>query len=87
MDDKDTTYSPGSDSDTEQLQDAPSQSPALDDPDIDQSAVKVLPGTGLSTGLREVLQAGAGVPWGDVGLLALWAVVAGALAAKTFRWE
>jgi len=46
MDDKDTTYSPGSDSDTEQLQDAPSQSPALDDPDIDQSAVKVLPGTG-----------------------------------------
>jgi ABC-2 type transport system permease protein len=52
-----------------------------------QAFAKVLPGTGLSTGLREVLQHGAGVPWGDVGLLALWAVVAGVLAARTFRWE
>jgi ABC-2 type transport system permease protein len=52
-----------------------------------QGFAKVLPGTGLATGLRRVLEAGAGVPWGDVGLLALWAVVAGALAARTFRWE
>ena len=46
MSDKDTTYSPGSDTDTSELQDSPQSSPALDDPDIDQSAVKVLPGTG-----------------------------------------
>ena len=32
-------------------------------------------------------EAGAGMPWGDLGLLALWAVVAGVLAARTFRWE
>lgn len=43
---KDKRYSPGSDTDTDALQDDPSGSPALDDPEIDQSAVKVLPGTG-----------------------------------------
>jgi hypothetical protein len=43
---KDTNYSPASDTDTDALQDAPAASPALDDPDIDESAVKVLPGTG-----------------------------------------
>ncbi|MCU1439503.1 MAG: hypothetical protein JWP85_500 [Rhodoglobus sp.] len=43
---KDTNYSPASDTDTDRLQDAPAASPALDDPDIDESAVKVLPGTG-----------------------------------------
>jgi hypothetical protein len=43
---KDTTYSPGSDTDTQRLQDDAPSSPALDDPDIDESAVKVLPGTG-----------------------------------------
>jgi ABC-2 type transport system permease protein len=52
-----------------------------------QGFAKVLPGTALSTGLRRVLEAGAGVPWGDLGLLALWAVIAGVLAARTFRWE
>jgi ABC-2 type transport system permease protein len=52
-----------------------------------QGFAKVLPGTGLATGLRRVLEAGAGMPWGDLGLLAIWAVVAGALAARTFRWE
>jgi ABC-2 type transport system permease protein len=52
-----------------------------------QGFAKVLPGTGLATGLRRVLEAGAGIPWGDLGLLALWALVAGALAARTFRWE
>lgn len=45
-DPKDVTYSPGSDSDTDELQDDPHGSPALDDPDIDAGAVKVLPGTG-----------------------------------------
>jgi hypothetical protein len=43
---KDKSYSPGSDTDTEQLQDDAVDSPAFDDPDIDQDAVKVLPGTG-----------------------------------------
>jgi ABC-2 type transport system permease protein len=52
-----------------------------------QGFAKVLPGTALSTGLRRVLEAGAGMPWGDLGLLALWAVIAGVLAARTFRWE
>ena len=52
-----------------------------------QGFAKVLPGTALATGLRRVLEAGAGMPWGDLGLLALWAVLAGILAARTFRWE
>ena len=52
-----------------------------------QGFAKALPGTALSTGLRRVLEAGAGMPWGDLGLLALWAVIAGVLAARTFRWE
>jgi hypothetical protein len=43
---KDKRYSPASDTDTDELQHDPAGSPALDDPDIDQSAVKVLPGTG-----------------------------------------
>jgi hypothetical protein len=45
-DPKDMAYSPGSDTDTDELQDEPQESPALDDPDIDADAVKVLPGTG-----------------------------------------
>lgn len=44
--DKDTIYSPGSDTSTQRLQDDPLDSPALADPDIDQDAIKVLPGTG-----------------------------------------
>lgn len=43
---KDTIYSPGSDTSTQRLQDDASDSPALADPDIDQEAIKVLPGTG-----------------------------------------
>ena len=43
---KDTDYSPSSDRDVEALQDDQAGSPALDDPDIDRSKVKVLPGTG-----------------------------------------
>jgi hypothetical protein len=41
---KDTNYSPGSDTDTERLQDQ--HSPALHDEEIDDEAVKTLPGTG-----------------------------------------
>lgn len=43
---KDTSYSPGSDTDTERLQGDQSTSPALADADVDESAVKTLPGTG-----------------------------------------
>ena len=39
-----------------------------------QGFAKVLPGTALATGLRRVLEAGASMPWGDLGLLALWAL-------------
>ena len=46
MSEKDTNESPSSERTTEELQDAAGESPALDDPDIDQSAVKALPGTG-----------------------------------------
>jgi ABC-2 type transport system permease protein len=52
-----------------------------------QGFAKLLPGTALSTGLRRVLEAGQSMPWGDLGLLAIWAVIAGVLAARWFRWE
>ena len=42
---KDTNNSPGSDETTDELQDQ-NDSPAFDDPEIDQSAVTTLPGTG-----------------------------------------
>lgn len=43
---KDTNNSPSSDRTTEELQESSADSPAFDDPDIDESAVKALPGTG-----------------------------------------
>nr|WP_225848563.1 ABC transporter permease [Streptomyces sp. HPF1205] len=52
-----------------------------------QAALKLLPITALSGGLRDVLQHGAGVPWGDLGILAVWAVAGLAAAARFFRWE
>ena len=42
----DTDYSPSSERETEELQDDQADSPVFDDPDIDRSAVKLLPGTG-----------------------------------------
>lgn len=52
-----------------------------------QQVLKLLPITALSDGLRDVLQHGASMPWGDLGILALWAVVGLAAAARFFRWE
>ncbi len=46
-----------------------------------------LPGGALSEALRDVLRDGDPLPWAAVGVLTTWAVVAGALAARTFRWE
>ncbi|WP_217544256.1 ABC transporter permease [Streptomyces sp. GbtcB6] len=52
-----------------------------------QHALGLLPISALSDGLRDVLQHGAGMPWGDLGILAVWAVVALGAAGKFFRWE
>ncbi|MEU7408209.1 ABC transporter permease [Streptomyces sp. NPDC042638] len=47
----------------------------------------LLPISALSGGLRDVLQHGAGTPWGDLGILAVWAVAGLAAAGRFFRWE
>jgi ABC-2 type transport system permease protein len=49
--------------------------------------LELLPISALSDGLRRVLEHGGGLPWGSVGVLAVWAVLALAVAAATFRWE
>jgi ABC-2 type transport system permease protein len=46
-----------------------------------------LPAAALSDGLRSVLSGHAGFPVGDLLVLLAWAVTAGLLAARTFRWE
>lgn len=56
-------------------------------PDAAQSLLGLLPISALSDGLRDVLQHGAGVPWGDLGILAVWAVLGLGAAARCFRWE
>lgn len=52
-----------------------------------RSALELLPISALSDGLREVLQHGAALPWGDAAILAVWAVLGLGAAAKLFRWE
>ena len=52
-----------------------------------RAALELLPISALSGGLRDVLQHGAGMPWGDLGILAVWAVVGLAAAGRFFRWE
>ncbi|MYT05053.1 MULTISPECIES: ABC transporter permease [Streptomyces] len=52
-----------------------------------QDVLSLLPITALSDGLRDVLQHGAGMPWGDLGILAVWAVAGLAVAGCFFRWE
>ncbi|KPI21622.1 hypothetical protein OV450_1985 [Actinobacteria bacterium OV450] len=52
-----------------------------------QFALGLLPISALSDGLREVLQHGAALPWGDVAVLAAWAVLGLGAAARLFRWE
>jgi ABC-2 type transport system permease protein len=34
-----------------------------------------------------VLQQGASMPWSDLGILAVWAVLGLAAAGRFFRWE
>jgi ABC-2 type transport system permease protein len=49
--------------------------------------LRLLPVSALSDGLRQVLQHGTGPPWPALLILAVWAVLAIAAAALTFRWE
>ncbi|EPH42903.1 ABC transporter permease [Streptomyces aurantiacus] len=52
-----------------------------------EAALGLLPISALSDGLRDVLQHGASMPWGNLGILAVWAVVGLGAAARFFRWE
>ncbi|MFE3787696.1 ABC transporter permease [Streptomyces goshikiensis] len=56
-------------------------------PEAVQSVLGLLPISALSDGLREVLQQGASLPWSDVAVLAVWAVLGLGAAARFFRWE
>ncbi|MFF5102323.1 ABC transporter permease [Streptomyces sp. NPDC000134] len=56
-------------------------------PDAAQDVLGLLPISALSDGLRDVLQHGAALPWGDLGVLAVWAAAALAAAGRFFRWE
>ncbi|MFF3688643.1 ABC transporter permease [Streptomyces sp. NPDC002187] len=56
-------------------------------PDGVASVLALLPISALSDGLRDVLQHGASMPWGDLGVLAVWAVLGLGAAARLFRWE
>ncbi|MEU3499787.1 ABC transporter permease [Streptomyces hundungensis] len=52
-----------------------------------RSVLEALPISALSDGLRTVLQDGASMPWGDLGILAVWSVLGLGAAARFFRWE
>ncbi|MEU5416788.1 ABC transporter permease [Streptomyces clavifer] len=56
-------------------------------PDAAQSVLGLLPISALSEGLRDVLQHGATMPWGSLGILTVWAVLGLGAAARFFRWE
>ncbi|MGW7417251.1 ABC transporter permease [Streptomyces sp. NPDC054863] len=56
-------------------------------PDAVQDVLGLLPISALSDGLRDVLQHGASMPWSNLGILAVWAVLGLGAAAKFFRWE
>ena len=49
--------------------------------------VRLLPSAALGQGLRDVLLHGLPLPLGPALVLVGWAVVAGALTARTFRWS
>ncbi len=52
-----------------------------------QRVLTLLPSGALSDGLHKVLQYGSGLPVRDLAVLAVWAVITIALAARLFRWE
>jgi ABC-2 type transport system permease protein len=49
--------------------------------------LQYLPTAALSDGLRAVLQHGSQIPRHDVATLLIWAALALAAAARTFKWE
>jgi ABC-2 type transport system permease protein len=49
--------------------------------------LKLLPSGALADGLHSVLQHAHGIAGADLAVLAIWAAVGIALAARTFRWE
>ncbi|MFJ5778393.1 ABC transporter permease [Streptomyces sp. NPDC093094] len=52
-----------------------------------QDVLALLPISALSGGLRDVLRDGASMPWADLGILTVWAVVGLTAAGRFFRWE
>lgn len=50
-------------------------------------ALEALPVGALAEGLRAVLRDGGPLPWANLGVLGAWTLLAGAAAARTFRWE
>jgi len=52
-----------------------------------EPVLSLLPTAALSTGLRDVLEAGAGLPVQPLLALAGWAVVSLTAASRLFRWE
>jgi len=52
-----------------------------------QDSLQFLPISALTDGLRDVLQHGSAMPWGPLGILAVWTLVAIAGAARSFKWE
>ena len=56
-------------------------------PDAARPVLELLPAGALAEGLRDVLRDGAALPLDAVAILLAWAVGAGLLAARTFRWE
>lgn len=56
-------------------------------PGAARAVLELLPISALSGGLRDVLQDGAGMPWRDLAILAVWAVLGLGAAARFFRWE
>jgi ABC-2 type transport system permease protein len=61
--------------------------PASQLPDWLHTVANVFPLIHLTNALQHAfLPTGAQVAWGDLGIMALWAVGAAAVAARTFRW-
>ncbi|MFD7546500.1 ABC transporter permease [Streptomyces sp. NPDC059578] len=56
-------------------------------PEAARTVLEFLPIAALSEGLRDVLRDGAGIPWRDLGVLAVWAVAGLGAAGRFFRWE
>ncbi|WP_236241095.1 ABC transporter permease [Streptomyces sp. CC228A] len=56
-------------------------------PDAARGVLELLPISALSGGLRDVLQDGAGTPWGALAVLGAWAVAGLGAAGRFFRWE